>query len=215
MKVYRIHLSSWTASFRYPNLISAYQPTLPAPPLATVNGLINAAAGDYVVIDNERVGFVLTHAGKTVDLETIYQMGRSLSQIKSNVIRREFLTDVNLYLYTDSRRIAEYFQRPVYQMLLGRSGDLAQVDEIDELQIDEKDRLSHLKGTIIPFRKYQLPAPLQALPKSFTNTIPRRNIGTSPYYLLDCNYRQPGPINAKGFEDIVEDKTWDVYWQEH
>jgi CRISPR-associated protein Cas5t len=48
MEVYRIKLSSWTASFRYPNLISGYQPTLDVPPISTVLGLINAAAGKYV-----------------------------------------------------------------------------------------------------------------------------------------------------------------------
>ncbi len=48
MKAYRIHLTSWTASFRYPNLISGYQPSLVVPPLATIYGLISAAAGDYI-----------------------------------------------------------------------------------------------------------------------------------------------------------------------
>ncbi|HEU19091.1 MAG TPA: type I-B CRISPR-associated protein Cas5 [Deltaproteobacteria bacterium] len=215
MKVFRIHLSAWTASFRFPNLISAYQPTLPVPPLATINGLVSAAAGVYFVFEKERVGYVLTHSGKTTDLETIYQMGRSLSQIKSNVIRREFLSDVNLYLYTDSSTVATYFQNPVFQMLLGRSGDLAQVVEVSEIEVEQKESLSKLKGTIIPFRKHVLPAPIQALPKSFSNTIPRRNEGTQPYYLLDCDYRQANSISAGGFEDKVGNVSWDVYWQEH
>jgi len=50
MKVYRIHVTSWTASFRYPNMISGYQPTLSAPPLSTINGLISAAKGDLFTL---------------------------------------------------------------------------------------------------------------------------------------------------------------------
>ena len=44
MRIYRIEITSWTASFRYPNIISGYQPTLCVPPLSTVLGLINACA---------------------------------------------------------------------------------------------------------------------------------------------------------------------------
>lgn len=221
MKVYRIHLSSWTASFRYPNMISAYQPTLTAPPLSTINGLISAAIGDYFVVTTEKIGYVLTYQSKTVDLETIYQMGQSLSQIKSNVIRREFLSEVELFLYTDSQKIADSFTSPKFQLLLGRSGDLAQVNSIDELQIEEKEVLSNIKGTIIPFKKHNyLAAPLQALPISFSNTLPRRNIGTQPYFIFDGNRAvlsrlKAGNVNAKGFSDRIDDKTeWDVYWQE-
>jgi len=36
MKVFRIDITSWTASFRYPNLISGVQPTLEVPPLSTI-----------------------------------------------------------------------------------------------------------------------------------------------------------------------------------
>ncbi|MBC8525741.1 MAG: type I-B CRISPR-associated protein Cas5 [Candidatus Cloacimonetes bacterium] len=215
MKVYRIHLTSWTASFRYPNMISGYQPTLTTPPLSTINGLISAAKGDYFVASKEKIGYVLQYKAKTTDLETIYQMGQRLTQIKSNVIQREFLSDVDLYLYTDSAEITECFKFPVYQLLLGRSGDLATVKSITEIEITEKEKLSDLKGTIIPFKKYKLAAPMQALPTSFSNTIPRRNYGTQPYFILDWNYRQRDEIKAKGIHDMIDNKTnWDVYWQE-
>ena len=49
MEVFKIDITSWTASFRYPNLISGYQPTLEVPPLGTVLGLLNAAAGKYLI----------------------------------------------------------------------------------------------------------------------------------------------------------------------
>ncbi len=213
MKVFRIHISSWTASFRYPNMISGFQPTLPVPPVSTVIGIISSAMGKPFIPSSEKIGFVFQAKSKTVDLETIYQMGRSLTQIKSNVIKREFLSDTNLFLYTDREEINSAFEKPYFPLLLGRSGDLATVESRDELEIQEKELLANLKGTIIPFDKYQIPAMIQALPVYFTDTIPRRNVGTQPYYLLEPNYRQTSPITASGFEDKT--KKWDVYWQEY
>jgi len=217
MKVYRIHIISWTASFRYPNLISGFQPTLPVPPMSTIAGLISAAMGFYFRPEKEKIGYVFSAGAKTVDLETIYQMGKSLTGINSNVIKREFMTDARLYLYTDSGTIADAFRRPYYPMLLGRSGDLATVHSIEDVEVETKSTLKNLKGTIVPMTMGYLPAPIQALPICFSDTIPRRNIGTRPYYLLDIGYRQPTEIVADGFSDSVDlggkILQWDVLWQ--
>jgi len=212
MKVFKIHLYSWTASFRYPNIITGFQPTLDVPPLSTINGLISAAAGYYFFPDKEKIGYVFRYESKNVDLETIYQMGQSLSGIKSNVIKREFLFNVNLFIYTDSENICNYFKNPTYQLLLGRSSDLASVRSITEINVVEKKQLTQLKGTIIPFKKYKLPGMLQGLPVGFSNEIPRKNIGVKPYLILDCNYSNHDAIEATGFFD--ENNNWDVYWQE-
>ena len=213
MKVYRIHIHGWTASFRYPNLISGFQATLPVPPLSTIYGLISAAMGKYFYPVEKDIGYVFQYKTKAEDLETIYQMPRGLKGIKSNIIIREFLVDNDLWLYTLNENIAKSFQRPYFPLLLGRSGDLASVEAINEISIEMKDELSRLRGTIIPFdTKHHIAAPIHALPEFFSNEIPRRNIGTKPYYLLDCMYRQNMPIKAYGFLD--EEKGWEVYWQE-
>lgn len=219
MKVFRIYLTSWTASFRYPNLISGFQPTLPVPPLSTIYGLISAASGKYYAPEKPEIGFVFQCATKTVDLETIYQMESSLKNIKSNVIRREFLYDNHLWIYTQNEAIAESFKRPYFQLLLGRSGDLASVQEVVEIEVESRTRLSKLKGTIVPFEKYVLAAAINALPAYFTDTIPRRNVGTKPYYLLESNYRQTQDLNAAGvFDDsnkfFEREKGIEIYWQE-
>ena len=213
MKVFRIHIQSWTASFRYPNLISGYQATLPVPPLSTLFGLISAAMGRYFHLKEMDIGFVFTFQTKGRDLETIYQMGRSLRGIKSNVIVREFLVDNDLWLYTMNAEVAKSFEKPYFPLLLGRSGDLASVRSIDQLDIEIKKELHKVKGTIIPF-KASLPiaAPIHALPLYFTDEIPRRNVGTRPYYLLDGSFVQDKPFAAYGFED--QELGWDVYWQD-
>ena len=89
MRVYRIEITSWTASFRYPNVISGYQPTLLVPPLSTVLGMINACAGKYLDYKDEEIGYYFEYFAKSEDLETIYQIeakdGIPKKDVKSNV----------------------------------------------------------------------------------------------------------------------------------
>ena len=219
MKVYRIHLSSWTSSFRFPNMISGFQPTLPVPPLSTLHGLISAAMGSYYAPDKPEIAFVFQTGGKAVDLEMIYQMNNTLKNIKSNVVKREFLFDNNLWVYTKNSNIVKAFERPFFSLLLGRSGDLASINNIEEIEVEEKQQLTKLKGTIVPFGKYMLAAAINALPVNFTDSIPRRNIGTKPYYLLESNYKQTQPISANGFIDysniyFEKQDGIEIYWQE-
>ena len=59
MRVLRVHLMGWTASFRYPIFVTGYQPTLPVPPVSTIYGLISAAKGEYVIPEQTKVGYVI------------------------------------------------------------------------------------------------------------------------------------------------------------
>ncbi|MDR3217965.1 MAG: CRISPR-associated protein Cas5, partial [Dysgonamonadaceae bacterium] len=74
MKVFKIDITAWTSSFKYPNLISGFQPTLEVPPLSTVLGLINAAAGKYIQHRKLKIGYYFEFEAKQIDLETIYQI---------------------------------------------------------------------------------------------------------------------------------------------
>ena len=98
MKVLRLKLEGWTASFRYPGFISGFQPTLPVPPLSTVYGLISAARGEIIGPDDVKIGYIFESEAKSVDLETVYELSPGLS-FKSNVVKREFLYNPKLYLY--------------------------------------------------------------------------------------------------------------------
>ena len=95
MKLYTIDLTSWTASFRYPNLISGFQPTLEVPPISTVLGLINAAAGRYIPHQQLTLGYYFQFETKCVDLETIYQIEIDKIKIKS------ILFDISVILKND------------------------------------------------------------------------------------------------------------------
>lgn len=190
MEVYRIDISAWTASFRYPNLISGIQPTLDVPPLSTILGILNAAAGRYIYHQNLEIGYYFEYAGKTFDLEKIYMIqsdskGNPSNNAKSNVIKREILADVKLTLYLKDEKLANYLRSPYYDILLGRSGDLAMVVVKEEkVTLEKVENAKKIKGQIIPLEKNFLPGKIQALPQYFSNDFPRNNLGTMPFSII-------------------------------
>lgn len=215
MKAYRIKLSAWTSSFRYPNILSGFQPTLPVPPISTVLGIINACAGTYLSHNEVSLGYYFEYGTKSVDLETIYQVELDSknvpkNQMKSNVIRREFLYDTRLYVYLFDSQLAAYFRAPVYPLLLGRSSDLATVEAIEEVELEEDRAAAKIKGQLVPFKDYHLPGLIQALPKYFTDEIPRNNIGTEAYSVIPFDALDfPTPIVA--YRDKIEGKNIDIF----
>ena len=186
MKFLRILIEGWTASFRYPTFISGFQPTLPVPPLSTIYGLLSAVKGELVSPDDTGVGFVFESEAKSVDLETIYEL-KGLKGNKSNVVKREFLFNPKLYLYVDNLEFREFFERPAYPVLLGRSSDLAFIGEIKEVDLDKKSHIN-LGKTILPFGTNGAFGVIQALPTHFSDGIPRKAIGTKPYILMNQFY---------------------------
>jgi CRISPR-associated protein Cas5t len=222
MKAYRIRLSSWTASFRYPNLISGFQPTLDVPPISTVLGLINSAAGQYIEYSDLLIGYYFEYGAKAIDLETIYQIELKTTKLgaypsnltKSNIINREFLYDCQLYIYVQDKKIIEYFQKPYYSLILGRSGDLVSVDAIEEVELAENISPNNIKGQVVPFTNNYLPGEIQALPKYFTNTIPRKNLGTEPYSVISYLSNNIGSNRIKAYTDTINEKEIDIYFHE-
>ena len=214
MKAYRIKINSWTSSFRYPNLISGFQPTLEVPPVSTVMGLINAASGNYLQNRQMAVGYYFDFKIKTIDLETIYQIKANdknypENTVKSNVIQREFLYGCRLFLFLTDKELVSCFHQPAYQLLLGRSGDLAGIESIKEVELQEIGN-ARLAGQVIPFNGNYLPGQIQALPKYFSNTIPRKNKGTEPYSVISYN----NPVNSQltGFRSKLEEFDSDIYF---
>lgn len=183
MKYLRILIEGWTASFRYPAFISGFQPTLSVPPLSTIYGLLSAVKGELVTPDETNVGFVFDYDAKAVDLETIYEL-KGLKGNKSNVAKREFLFNPSLYLYIDNLEFKKYFKNPAYPILLGRSSDLAIISEIKEIEMEKKNNVK-LGKTILPFGIEGAFGIIQALPTHFSDSIPRKAIGTKPYLLMN------------------------------
>lgn len=215
MRVHRIEISTWTSSFRYPNIISGYQPTLKVPPLSTILGLLNACAGKYIHYSDVELGYFFKYGATSVDLETIYQFSIDGNQVpkndvKPNVVRREFLYDCKLYLYTANEELVHYLQHPHYDILLGRSNDMACIDSIEEIELEEIENASKIKGQIVPFVGNFLPGTLQALPKYFTDDIPRRNIGTEPFSIIPFDSID-APTQIKAYRDNIDGEEIDIY----
>ena len=206
MKVIRVHITGWVASFRNPLFISGFQPTLPLPPLSALYGLVTAAKGDWVTPHEASIGFVFQSSGKAVDLETVYEFAGKLDA-KSNINRREFLVDPQLYLYTPDISLKEIFERPRYPLLFGRSSDLASVKSIDEIELENVSKTTY-QGTLLPFPDPQLYGQIQALPTHFTAEIPRRPCGTRAY----CLITEPIKYQGKVLHD--PEKKWGVYLHE-
>ncbi|MYC75257.1 type I-B CRISPR-associated protein Cas5 [Candidatus Poribacteria bacterium] len=206
MKILRVHITGWVSSFRNPLFISGFQPTLPLPPLSALYGILTAAKGEWVTPHDAAIGFVFHSQGKAVDLETIYQFSGKLDA-KSNINRREFLVQPELYLYTPEIWLREAFKRPRYTLLMGRSSDLATVKAIDEIELESRSETTY-QNTIIPFPDPQLHGQVQALPTHFTAEIPRRQCGTRAFCLIT------EPIKYRGNVLHDPDKNWGVYLHE-
>lgn len=197
--------------------MSAFQPTLEVPPVSTVMGLINSATGFYVNQKEILLGYYFKYNCKAVDLETIYQI--SIHKTKkekypeniaiSNVIQREFLYDCQLFLYLTDEELVSCFRQPAYQLLLGRSGDLAGIESIKEVELQEVSN-ARFAGQVIPFNGNYLPGQIQALPKYFSNSIPRKNMGTEPYSVISYN----NPVNSQltGFRSELDEFNSDIYF---
>lgn len=218
MKQCRIQISSWTSSFRYPNIISGYQPTLEVPPISTVLGLINAAAGKYLQHKQLRLGYYFDYEAKGVDLETIYQIaahekGYPESVAKSNVINREFLFNCRLFLYVDNMEIIDYLNNPYFSLLLGRSGDLATIHKSHEVDLKETANAENIKGQVVPFDKNFLAGLIQPLPQYFTDTVPRKNIGTEAYSVIPY-HAKTSATSITAYTDVIDNKEIDIYFHE-
>jgi len=210
MKALRVHITGWVSSFRNPLFISGFQPTLPLPPLSAIYGLLTAAKGEWVTPHDTSVGFVFHSNGKAVDLETVYEFpnrGKNLLKGKSNINRREFLVQPQLYLYTTEMWLKEAFERPRYPLLLGRSSDLATVESIAEIELESRMETTY-QDTLLPFPDAQLYGQVQALPTHFTAEIPRRPCGTRAYCLITERIQYTG--------NVLHDpeKNWGVYLHE-
>jgi CRISPR-associated protein Cas5t len=163
--------------------ISGFQPTLPVPPLSTIYGLLSAAKGELVTPKDTDVGFIFTSRGKAVDVETIYELSEPL-RAKSNVCKREVLFEPELYLYIPKPEFSDCLHKPYYPLLIGRSTELAVVEEIKEVELEQRSGV-RLGCSLLPFPMEDVYGPIQALPTHFTDEIPRKAVGTRPFYLVE------------------------------
>jgi CRISPR-associated protein Cas5t len=205
MKVLRVYVKGWTASYRFPPFVIEVQPTLPVPPLSTIYGIISAAAGRLVSPNETGIGFVAPYNTKAKDLEKIYQIGERGKVEKTNVINREFIHEPELYLYLTNLDFESNFRTPRYPILLGRSYDLASIKEVKTIEL-QPTKEAEFQYTILPFPFEGIATPFVALPVAFNDAIPRRPIGVKGFHIIE----KPIRIHSdKIFTD--PEKGWGVF----
>jgi len=181
---------------------------------------LNAAAGFYVKHNKLTIGYTFSYEGKGTDLETIYSIhskdGKPKLTATKGILKREFLYQNQLQIYTADKEIADYFCSPHYPLLLGRMNDLATVkhSEVNEVELTPIENGQYIVGQIIPLKGNFLAGEIQALPKYFTNDFPRNNIGTEPYSII--SHQSKGqPTSIKAYRDTTNlKKTIDIYLHE-
>ena len=190
MKLYRVLITAQTASFRYPNFISSNQLSIKAVPYTTIAGMVASATGDDKLIDF-KFSYIFRYQSSYIDLETIYKFEKKGNSVNNkNVVqdptfKREILYDCYLTLYFEDEKIANAFKSPVFQLLLGRSGDLARVVEIKEIEVTKSNK-AVLNGTVVPFNKFKTSGEIYAMPKYFDySNIIREQKEVEPFLIND------------------------------
>jgi len=167
--------------------VVSYQPTYPVPPVSTIYGLLSAAKGSKVPLDEINVGYSFTSTGRGVDLERIYEYGdesgkKPVHNLGTNIIQREFLYNCILTLYLSDPQFAKYFQNPEFTLLLGRQTDLAYVKSIETIELEKKNNVE-ICNTMVPFTG-EIPGQVISLPSDFTDTAQRKPLHVRSYAIV-------------------------------
>jgi CRISPR-associated protein Cas5t len=208
MEVLRIKITGVVSSFRNPFFVSGAQPTLEVPPPSTILGIISAVAGRIVRPDEISFGYVFLYKDKGEDLELIYELSlKEKFKAKSNVIRRDFLTFPELYLYVTNVEYEGYFRKPSFPILLGRTQELAKIEKIERVTLVKTSPVRFGK-TIVPIDFKGVSGAIVALPLYFDYSPQgvRKAMMIQPFVVLSrfINYeRQPLWFD--------EEKNWGVY----
>ena len=207
----RITITAYTASFRVPHFVG-HQLTLTVPPLSTIYGLISAAAGRWVLPEEvEWLAYRCEYESKAMDTEAILTVERpkpsdSARFVTRNVLPREFLVmpRLTLYLPPDWENA---FRHPRYSLLLGRTQDVATVEEVKHITLNPV-RDGVVSGVLSPFElvaKGNVSAWLQNLPVAFTDESIRQPLRTQIFGIVDAH--RPGEVRDANGWLVVDTET--------
>jgi len=159
MYLFKLKAFAVTASFRIPES-HTFQQTLPLPPITTLIGLVGAAVGlqfkEAIKFreDNDlRLGIIGTNQGEFRDLWKYHKI--KASQVISDVLVREYLTNFEMSLYVGSQRddivkyVRESFLSPCYALSAGNSDDLLKIQRVGEIKNTDEVPLLEFKNTVL------------------------------------------------------------------
>lgn len=159
--------------------------------------MLSAAKGEKVGPDDVRIGYDFEYEGSGTDLERLHIYGQDNPPRfqGTDIVQREFLYECSLHLYLSDLEFEDYLRHPCYTLLLGRQSDLAHVQKLDTVYLEQNDEVE-IKNTVVPFMG-QVSGQVVSLPTDFTTDVYRSPINVKPY----CLVTTPQTIR-RGFIDI-------------
>lgn len=213
MKLLRVYIRGWTATFRLPLLYTGTGLSAPVPPYSTLLGLIGSGAGREIQPSETQIGYEFRSAGLVLDLERTQRLMMNIQtrqlrpQTERGIARRQFHIRPELDLYLNNLELRDVFESPRNSLCLGRSQDVAWITAVD---IVEAELLQEgvVRGTLIPFPEPNAGGIILRLPEYFHNTdtgYTRRTGKLSIYqairYDAPVRLRRAGLVRAEGLPE--------------
>ncbi len=162
MNVVYARLTGISASFRIAYTISGDQLSLTVPPYSTILGMLTFAKDQEVRPEHTRLGFRYTYQGTARDLEKFHRWERKdngqYGYNRTAVRKREMHLFPELELILTNVEFEDVIDRPRRTLYLGRSQDIAAVEELKILEAVPVEK-GRLHGTLLPI---ELGKPLPA-----------------------------------------------------
>jgi CRISPR-associated protein Cas5t len=140
MKLLRVCIRGWTATFRLPLLYTGTGLSAPVPPYSTLLGLIGSGAGREMQPTETRIGYEFRSEGLALDLERTQRLMMRARQLRPHpergVARRQFHMRPQLDLYLDNLGLRSVFESPQNVLCLGRSQDVAWITTVDVVEAE-------------------------------------------------------------------------------
>lgn len=210
MKLLRVRIRGWTATFRLPLLYTGTGLSAPVPPYSTLLGLIGSAAGREIQPDETRIGYEFRSEGLALDLERTQRLMMNTKtrqlrpQPERGIAKRQFHVRPQLDLYLDNVEFRAVFESPQNPPCLGRSQDIGWILAVDVVDAEPVTE-GIVRGTLIPFPELNAGGIILRLPEYFDNadTGYTRNVGRLGMYQV-IRHDAPARIRRQGLVRVQD-----------
>jgi CRISPR-associated protein Cas5t len=210
MKLLRVRIRGWTATFRLPLLYTGTGLSAPVPPYSTLLGLIGSLAGREIQPEETRIGYEFRSEGMALDLERTQRLMMNIKtrqlrpQPERGIAKRQFHVRPQLDLYLDNVEFRTVFELPQNPPCLGRSQDVAWITAVDIVNAEPVVE-GIVRGTLIPFPEPNAGGMILRLPDYFDNadTGYTRRIGKLGMYQV-VKHDAPARIRREGLVRVDE-----------
>lgn len=210
MKLLRVRMRGWTATFRLPLLYTGTGLSAPVPPYSTLLGLIGSVAGREIQPDETRIGYEFRSEGLALDLERTQRLMMNTKtrqlrpQPERGITKRQFHVRPQLDLYLDNVEFRAFFELPENPPCLGRSQDVAWITAVDIVEAESVAE-GTVRGTLIPFPEPNAGGMILRLPEYFDNadTGYTRRIGKLGMYQV-VKHDTPAHIRREGLVHVQD-----------